>query len=162
MVPASVGGSSSGTLSGAARSLEKVRTGLHLGDRKRVGTKMFLYGCYSSGKKKLFFFLFFVFFFFSHTRSIWKFPGQELNPSHSWDIGHSCGDARSLTPLHRARHRTPPPQRQHQILNWLHHSRNSHKGIFESSLFSPQVQGSQKYIYLKNGALLEFPLWFSG
>lgn len=62
VVPASVGGSSSGTLSGTARSLEKVRTGLHLGDRKRVGTKMFLYGCYSSGEKN-WFFLFFVFFF---------------------------------------------------------------------------------------------------
>lgn len=32
-----------------------------------------------------------------HTHGIWMFPGQGLNPSHSFDLDHSCSRARSLT-----------------------------------------------------------------
>ena len=35
---------------------------------------------------------------FPHTCSIMKFPGQELNMSHSCDLCHSCGNAESLIP----------------------------------------------------------------
>ena len=37
------------------------------------------------------------FFFFQHTHSIWKFPGQGSNPSHSCNLCHSCDNNRSLT-----------------------------------------------------------------
>ena len=37
-------------------------------------------------------FFFFFFFLFSQPCSIWKFPGQGLNPSHSCDLHCSCGN----------------------------------------------------------------------
>ena len=40
----------------------------------------------------------FYFYFHACTR-IWKFLGQGLNPSHSYDLCHSCGNARSFNPL---------------------------------------------------------------
>ena len=36
------------------------------------------------------------FFFYGCTHSVWKFPSQVLNPSSSSNLGHSCGNARSL------------------------------------------------------------------
>ena len=39
----------------------------------------------------------FFFSFFHHTRCIWQFPSQELNPSWSFDLHHSCSNTRSLT-----------------------------------------------------------------
>ena len=39
------------------------------------------------------------FFSFSHAHSIWKFPSQELNPSHSCKLHHSCGNTKILNPL---------------------------------------------------------------
>ena len=41
-------------------------------------------------------------FFNSWTCSIWKFLGQGLNPSHSWDLHCSCSNTGSFNPLHRA------------------------------------------------------------
>ena len=38
----------------------------------------------------------FFFFLFWPLQGIWKFPGQESNPSHSCDQHHSCGNTRSL------------------------------------------------------------------
>ena len=38
-----------------------------------------------------------VFFFFCHTHGLWKFLGQGLNLSHSCNLCHSFGNARSLT-----------------------------------------------------------------
>ena len=35
--------------------------------------------------------------FFCHTYSIWKFLGQGLNSSSSFNLGHSCINAGSLT-----------------------------------------------------------------
>lgn len=32
-----------------------------------------------------------------HTCSTWKFPGQVLNPCHSYGLPHSSGNARFLT-----------------------------------------------------------------
>ena len=50
------------------------------------------------GKVYIKFTFFFSFFFFlSCPCSIWKFPGQGLNPSHSHDLHHSCGNTRSST-----------------------------------------------------------------
>ena len=40
----------------------------------------------------------FCFVFYGHTCGIWKFPGQGLNPSHSWDLCRSCGNARCGNP----------------------------------------------------------------
>ena len=42
----------------------------------------------------------FVPFFFLNgcTHGIWKFPGQGLNPSHSFDLCHNCGNAVSPNP----------------------------------------------------------------
>ena len=34
-------------------------------------------------------------YFYDSTLSIWDFPDQGLNPSHSFDLCHSCGNARS-------------------------------------------------------------------
>ena len=43
----------------------------------------------------------YIFFLINgHTHSIWKFPGQGLNPSHSW------GNTKSFNPLHQAGGRT--------------------------------------------------------
>ena len=40
-----------------------------------------------------------LFFFFNgHTHGIWKFPGQGLNLSHSYNQCHSCSNARSFNP----------------------------------------------------------------
>lgn len=39
---------------------------------------------------------FFFIFLFCHTRYIWKLLGQRLNLSHSCDLHHSLGNARSL------------------------------------------------------------------
>ena len=55
-------------------------------------------------------FTFFFFFnFICHTKGIWKFLGQELNPSHISSQCHSCSYARSFNPLHRARAEPTPP-----------------------------------------------------
>ena len=43
-----------------------------------------------------------IFFFNGHTHGMWKFPGQGMNPSHSY----SCGSARSFNPLCQAGERT--------------------------------------------------------
>ena len=37
---------------------------------------------------------------------IWKFPGQGLTSSHSCNLHHRCGSARSFNPLHWARDQT--------------------------------------------------------
>ena len=37
------------------------------------------------------------FFLYGCTHSMWKLWGQGLNPSHSCELHHSCGNARSLT-----------------------------------------------------------------
>ena len=39
------------------------------------------------------------FSFYGHTHSIWKFPGQGLNPSHSCKLSHSCCNAGSFNTL---------------------------------------------------------------
>ena len=38
-----------------------------------------------------------TFFLFQPALSIWKFPGQGSNLSHSCDLHHSCGNTSSLT-----------------------------------------------------------------
>ena len=43
------------------------------------------------------FFLFFLFRLCDCTHSMWKFPGQGLNPCHSSDLNHSGANAGSLT-----------------------------------------------------------------
>ena len=44
-----------------------------------------------------------VIFFNGHTHSIWKSLGQELNPSDSCNLCHSCGNAGFFNPLFQAR-----------------------------------------------------------
>ena len=58
--------------------------------------------------------------------SVWKSPGQGSNPSCSYDICHSCSKARSLIHCARLGIEPIPPQRQHWILNPLHHSGSSY------------------------------------
>ena len=58
------------------------------------------------GFSSLFFFLFISFYFCGHTHGIWKFLDQGLNPSHSYDLCHSCRNARPFNPLHQARYQT--------------------------------------------------------
>ena len=54
-----------------------------------------------------FFFLsFFFFFFVALTCGIWRFPGQRLNLSSSWELCCSSSNARSFNPLHQARDQT--------------------------------------------------------
>ena len=81
------------------------------------------------------FFFFIFFFFYSHTRGIWKFLGQGLNPSWSCDLLHSCSNARSFNPLHWTKDVTHT-----SAVTWatavgslthLHHSRNSTTSIFK-------------------------------
>ena len=65
----------------------------------------------------------FLFHFLAALRHM-EFPGQGSDPSHSHGLGHSCGNARSLT------HCVGPgiePAIQHskRLLIPLHHSRNS-------------------------------------
>ena len=73
-----------------------------------------------------------IFFFFSsfgQTHSIWKFPGQELNPRHSCDLCCSCDNARSFNPLCQGGesnlHLCSNLSLCSKILNPLCHSRNS-------------------------------------
>ena len=56
------------------------------------------------------------FFFFGHTWGIWKFPGQESNPSWSCNLYHISSTTRTLT--HHARAGIEPvlPQRQARSL----------------------------------------------
>ena len=42
---------------------------------------------------------FLFFFFFCHTRCIWKFPAQELNPSWSCNLHRTCSNPGSVNPL---------------------------------------------------------------
>ena len=77
--------------------------------RAPIGTpKILLFNFFFSHCRKARFFCFLlinniaVFYFifknyFSHIYSLWKFLGQELNPSQSWDLHHSCGNLGSLT-----------------------------------------------------------------
>ena len=73
----------------------------------------------------------FFFFNFGCTHSIWKFPGQRSNPSHSYNWHQSHGHTRSLTLCARSGIKPMPQQwpeplqRQHWVLNLPHHSRNS-------------------------------------
>ena len=60
------------------------------------------------------------FFFFGFTHGTWKFLGQGSNPS----LCHSCNTTGSLTPCAGPEIK-PAPQRHCQILNPLHHSKNS-------------------------------------
>ena len=71
----------------------------------------------------------FFFSFFGHTHGIWKFPGQGSNPSHCFDLHHSCSNTRSLTHGSGLGIEPVPPQWQCHIPNLLCHSGNS-KGYF--------------------------------
>uniref|UniRef100_A0A8D1CN13 Uncharacterized protein n=1 Tax=Sus scrofa TaxID=9823 RepID=A0A8D1CN13_PIG len=51
-----------------------------------------------------------LFFFNGCTHSIWKYPGQELNPSCSCNLHCSCGNTRTLTHCTRPGFETLPPQ----------------------------------------------------
>ena len=53
-----------------------------------------------------------------HICSIWKFPGQELNPSCSCDLHHSCSHTGSLTHCTRLGIE-PVPLQQLELLQWL-------------------------------------------
>ena len=67
----------------------------------------------------VFFFFFFFFFFFLAAQRYMEFPGQGSDPSHSFDLHRSCGNAGSswgcnrrpsaLIPLHPSRN----PKKQH-------------------------------------------------
>ena len=73
---------------------------------------------------------------FGCTHGVCKFPGQGLNLSCSWDLCHSCGNARSLTHcagrgIEPVIHQPPKPlQRQCRILNPLCHSGNSYSIVY--------------------------------
>ena len=73
----------------------------------------------------LIFIVLFSFLFFGCTHSTWKFPGQGSNPSHSSKLHQSYSNTRCLTSYAGPGIEPMPPQRQHQILHPLHHSRNS-------------------------------------
>ena len=47
-------------------------------------------------------FYFVLFCFNGCTHDTWKFLGQGLNPSHSYNLHCSCGSAGSFNPLHQA------------------------------------------------------------
>ena len=105
------------------------------------------------------YFDFVTFFSFGHTHGIWKFPGQEWNPSHSCDLCHSCSNAKSLTHCARPGIEPTPPQIQHWILNLLGHSGNSLDFLINylddaSSVFAQRMK--------INFNSLEFPSWCSG
>ena len=68
-------------------------------------------------------------FFLGRICSIWKFPGQGSNPSHSCNLHHNHSG--SLTHCTRPGIKPMPPQRQCQILNLLHHSSNSRNGFLK-------------------------------
>ena len=53
----------------------------------------------------------YLFLFDGCTYGTWKFPGQEVNPSHS------CGNARSFNPLCQAGNRTAPRQQPEPLLS---------------------------------------------
>ena len=59
-----------------------------------------------------------------NTTDFWKFPAQGLNPSRTYNLPHSCGDARSFNPLHQAEDRTHDLSHCSQVLNQLHHGGN--------------------------------------
>ena len=65
------------------------------------------------------------FFFFGHSHSIWKFPGQGLNPSCRCDLHNSCGNAKILNLQHCAGDQTQHHHRDKPDHNPLCHSGNS-------------------------------------
>ena len=81
-------------------------------------------------------YLFYFILLSTPTAYIWKFSDQGLNPSHSFNLYHSCSNTGSLN--HCAgpgieptcQQRPKLPQRKCWIFNSLGHSRNSLKYIF--------------------------------
>ena len=55
-------------------------------------------------------FVLFCFVLNGHTCGIWKFPGQRVNLSCSWDPHHSCGNAGCFNPLRRVGDEPAPLQ----------------------------------------------------
>ena len=54
-------------------------------------------------------------FLFGHSQGIWKFLGQGLNLSCSWDLHHSCSNTRFFSHCSRPGSELRLLQRQHQI-----------------------------------------------
>ena len=80
--------------------------------------------------------------FFGYTHSIWKFPGQGLNPSHRCNQHHSCN--------------------QHWILNLACHSGNSGTSIFKNYTWlriKYTIPIECKFI-LASGLIYEIALFF--
>ena len=82
------------------------------------------------------------FLFYGCTHSIWKFLSQGLNPSRSFDLSCSCGNAGSFNPpcFERGIEPTPPQgPKPEWILNPRCHSKNSSRHVyihFSSSVIS--------------------------
>ena len=60
---------------------------------------------------KILFYFILLFIFLAALGSIWKFPSQGLNLSHSFELCHSCSNARSLIHCDR-------PEMKHLPLQW--------------------------------------------
>ena len=45
-------------------------------------------------------YIYYMYNFYGHTHGIQKFPGHRLNPSHSCNLCHGCGNAGFFNPLH--------------------------------------------------------------
>ena len=125
--------------------------------QKCVYVISFFFHCYSFGSGRcLIFFFFFclddwnrfelisqsLVFFFSlcWNCGLWKFPGQELNLSHSCNLHHSWGSDGSLTHCAGLGIKLTLLQRHHQILK-LCHSRNSSQWLV---LFSANPLSTQQ------------------
>ena len=70
---------------------------LMISDVEHLFIYLFMYIYISFLEKYLFRFSTVFFPLFSCIYGIWKFPGQESNPSHSCDLCHSCSNAGSLS-----------------------------------------------------------------
>lgn len=87
----------------------------------------------------------FVLFVFGHTNGIWKLTGQRSNLSCSCDLWHVIGNSESLT--HYAgpgmgpepHQWSKPLQRQHGIINPLHHSRNFSFKFFSMKIYWQKI-----------------------
>ena len=94
--------------------------------------------------------VFFFFFFNGCAHGIWRFPGQRLNLSCSYELCHSCGNTRSFNTLCQAGNRIQAPQQSRccsWIVNPLDHNRNCCKFFFLHNIC--WILGSILIIFIK-------------
>ena len=85
--------------------------------------------------------------------TLWRYPIYASlwiywwSPSHSCNLCHSCSNAGSLTHCTGPGIKPRTPQRQHGILNLLHHSRDYKDEQFYNRVVKPTLSNFSKNVF---------------